>query len=122
LDPKSRESLRISRFSNGVFFGAHSDDTYATPRTISLVYYPNDDYEGGELEFIHFGVTIKPKAGDLFVFPSAYSYEHQIHEIKSGNPRWTIVSFLFFGHDEESKLRRSTLKTFPSKPEFVTLF
>jgi hypothetical protein len=122
IDPKSRESLRISRFSNGEFFGAHSDDSYATPRTVSLVYYPNDDYEGGELEFIHFGVTIKPKAGDLLVFPSSYSYEHKIHEIKGGNPRWTIVSFLFYGEDDESALRRSKLKTFPYKPEFKSLF
>lgn len=122
LDPKSRESLRISRFSNGEFFGAHADDTYATPRTVSMVYYPNDDYEGGELEFLHFGVTIKPKANQLLVFPSGYSYEHRIHEIKSGNPRWTIVSFLNFGDEEEGNLRRSKLKVFPYKPEFKQLF
>ena len=122
LDPKSRESLRISRFSNGEFFGAHADDTYATPRTVSLVYYPNDDYEGGELEFLHFGVKIKPKANQLLVFPSGYSYEHRIHEIKSGNPRWTIVSFLNFGDDEEGNIRRSKLKVFPYKPEFKDLF
>lgn len=122
LDPKSRESLRISRYSLGEFFGSHADDTYATPRTVSLVYYPNDDYEGGELEFVHFGVKIKPKAGQLFIFPSGYSYEHKIHEIKSGNPRWTIVSFLNFADDEESNLRRSKIKVFPYKPEFSSLF
>lgn len=121
LDPKSRESLRITRFSNGEFFGAHSDDTFATPRTVSMVYYPNDDYEGGELEFIHFGVKIKPKAGQLFVFPSAYPYEHFIHEIKSGNPRWTVVSFLFFGKDEEANLRRKGLP-FPYKPDYTNEF
>jgi hypothetical protein len=121
IDPKSRESLRITRFSNGEFFGSHSDDTLATPRTVSLVYYPNDDYEGGELEFIHFGVKIKPKANQLFVFPSAYSYEHKIHDITGGNHRWTIVSFLFFGTDEESNLRRKDLE-FPYKPIFTSLF
>jgi hypothetical protein len=121
LDPRSRESLRISRFSNGEFFGAHADDTFATPRTVSLVYYPNDDYEGGELEFIHFGVTIKPKAKQLLIFPSGYSYEHRITEIKSGNPRWTIVSFLYFGDDSESMRRRKDLG-FPYKPIFKDLF
>lgn len=121
IDPKSRESLRITRYSNGEFFGAHADDTLATPRTVSLVYYPNDDYEGGELEFIHFGVKIKPKAKQLFVFPSSYSYEHKIHDITSGNPRWTIVSFLFFGSEEEGKLRRNGLE-FPYKPNFISLF
>lgn len=121
LDPKSRESLRITRYSNGEWFGAHADDTYATPRTVSLVYYPNDDYEGGELEFIHFGVTIKPKAGQLFIFPSGYSYEHKIHEITGGNPRWTVVSFLYFGDEEEANSRREGLE-FPYKPIFKSLF
>ena len=121
LDPKSRESLRITRYSNGEFFGSHSDDTYATPRTVSLVYYPNDDYEGGELEFIHFGVKIKPKAGELFVFPSGYSYEHKIHEITGGNPRWTVVSFLYFGDETEANSRREGLE-FPYKPIFKSLF
>ena len=81
IDAHSRESLRISRYSPGEFFGAHSDDTFSTPRTVSVVYYPNDDYEGGELEFIHFGVKIKPKANQLFIFPSSYSYEHIIHDV-----------------------------------------
>jgi hypothetical protein len=121
LDPKSRESLRITKYSSGEFFGSHSDDTFATPRTISIVYYPNDDYVGGELEFVHFGVKIKPKAGQLFVFPSAYSYEHKIHEIGEGLPRWTVVSFLSFGTDQENSNRRQGLE-FPYKPNFKSLF
>jgi hypothetical protein len=122
LDPRSRESLRISRYSNGEFFGAHADDTYATPRTVSLVYYPNDDYEGGELEFIHFNKIIKPKAGQLFIFPSAYSYEHRIHEIRSGNPRWTIVTFLSFGEMSEIEERHKTIKVFPYRTNMIDLF
>ena len=93
LDPRSREAMRITKFTGpGEFFGSHSDDSFATPRTASMVYYPNDDYDGGELEFIHFGVTIKPKAGQLFMFPSGYSYEHKVHPVRSGT-RITMVSF-----------------------------
>lgn len=94
LDPHSREALRITRYEpNGEFFGMHPDDSFATPRTTSLVYYPNDDYEGGELEFIHFGVKIKPKAGQLFLFPAGYSYEHKIHPVTGGGYRRTLVTF-----------------------------
>lgn len=94
LDPHSREALRITRYEpNGEFFGMHPDDSFATPRTTSLVYYPNDDYEGGELEFIHFGVKIKPKAGQLFLFPAGYSYEHKIHPVTGGGYRRTMVTF-----------------------------
>jgi hypothetical protein len=93
LDPKSRESFRITKFSgNKEFFGSHYDDSFATPRTASMVYYPTDDYEGGELEFIHFGVKIKPKAGQLFLFPAAYNLEHRVHPVTSGT-RITFVSF-----------------------------
>lgn len=109
LDPRSRESIRISRYEPGEWFSLHPDDTYGTPRTVSMVYYPNDDYIGGELEFVHFGVKIKPKANQLFLFPSAYSYEHRIHKIESGI-RYTFVSF--FNHISEIE-KRKRLQTLP---------
>jgi Rps23 Pro-64 3,4-dihydroxylase Tpa1-like proline 4-hydroxylase len=93
--------MRISKYKEGEFFSAHPDDSYGTPRTVSMVYYPNDDYEGGELEFLHFGVKIKPKAGQLFMFPSAYSYEHKIYSVTGGNERYTFVTF--FNHISESE-------------------
>ena len=93
LDPQSREYWRISKYTEGDYFGMHPDDSYGTPRTVAMVYYPNDDYAGGELEFINFGIKIKPKAKQLFVFPASYIYEHKIHDIGSGNPRYTIVAF-----------------------------
>lgn len=105
LDPQSREWWRISKFKVGDYFGMHPDDSYGTPRTVSMVYYPNDDYEGGELEFIHFGAKIKPKAGQLFLFPSSYIYEHRITDIGEGSPRYTIVSF-FCNIDEKEKHKR----------------
>jgi hypothetical protein len=105
LDPRSREALRITKFTGpGEFFGSHSDDSFATPRTASMVYYPNDDYEGGELEFIHFGVKIKPKAGQLFMFPSGYSYEHKVYPVISGT-RITVVSF-FNEMTQEERVER----------------
>lgn len=110
LDPKSREAMRISKYEGGEWFSAHPDDSFATPRTTSMVYYPNDDYEGGELEFLHFGVKIKPKAGQLFLFPAAYSYEHQIHPITSGN-RYTFVTFLNQITETE---KRNRLKDLPA--------
>lgn len=110
LDPQSREYWRISKYRELDYFGMHPDDSYGTPRTVSLVYYPNDDYEGGELEFIHFGVKIKPKANQLFVFPSSYIYEHKIHSIGAGNPRYTIVAFVSNISDEEKSKRLASIE------------
>jgi hypothetical protein len=110
LDPHSRESFRITIYDgNGKeFFGTHSDDSFATPRTVSMVYYPTDDYEGGELEFIHFGIKIKPKAGQLFLFPSAYNLEHRVTPVTSGI-RKTIVAFFNNLTYEERSFRETLL-------------
>lgn len=114
LDPRSTETWRITKYENQEFFGEHPDDTFGTPRTVSMVYYPNDNYEGGELEFIHFGVTIKPKAKQLIVFPSSYIYEHRIKSIISGDIRYTIVNFFCNITEEERQSRLSKLD-FPYK-------
>ena len=92
IGPKSRESWRFSKFVPGDFFGVHPDDSFGTPRTASLTYYPNDDYEGGEIEFINFDIKIKPKAKQLFLFPAGYSYLHKVHPITSGT-RYNLVTF-----------------------------
>lgn len=117
LDPHSRESLRITKYSpTGEFFGMHPDDSFATPRTTALVYYPNDDYEGGELEFLHFGVKIKPKAGQLFLFPAAYSYEHKIHPTTGGSHRYTLVTFF----NQVTEKERQTRSRMISKNKFYS--
>ena len=111
LDPQSREWWRISKFAVGDYFGMHPDDSYGTPRTVSMVYYPNDAYEGGELEFIHFGVKVKPKAGQLFLFPSSYIYEHKVGEIGPGEERYTIVAFFCNISENERNKRLAKLPT-----------
>jgi hypothetical protein len=40
--------------------------------------YLNDDYEGGELSFINQGVSFKPKAGDLFLYPGNTHYWYDV--------------------------------------------
>lgn len=40
--------------------------------------YLNDDYDGGELSFIHQGISFKPKAGDLVLFPGNIHYWYHV--------------------------------------------
>jgi hypothetical protein len=54
------------------------------------VAYVNDDYEGGELYFPRFNLTLKPKKGDVMVFPSTYIYEHASNNMISGT-KYAIV-------------------------------
>jgi predicted 2-oxoglutarate/Fe(II)-dependent dioxygenase YbiX len=58
-----------------------------------LVGYLNDDYEGGELYFRLQNLNIKPKAGDLYIFPSTYMYPHQAKVVKSGT-KYSLVTML----------------------------
>lgn len=40
--------------------------------------YLNDDYEGGELSLIHQNMTIRPKSGDLVLFPGNIHYWYNV--------------------------------------------
>jgi hypothetical protein len=40
--------------------------------------YLNDDYEGGEISFIHQGLSFKPKTGDLVLFPGNIHYWYHV--------------------------------------------
>jgi hypothetical protein len=75
----------------GTHFKVHADHGPAYVTTISVVAYLNDDYEGGELYFPRFNLTIKPKAGDVVVFPSTYIYEHASQDMISGKKYCIVV-------------------------------
>lgn len=71
----------------------HSDNGDPHPCLVSLVYYLNDDYEGGEVEFKdHIGTPFKPSAGDLLIFPSSVDYVHRVLPITSGR-KYAAISF-----------------------------
>ena len=48
---------------------------------IASVYYINDDYEGGEINFPDHNLNIKPKANSLIIFPGNENYVHEVRKI-----------------------------------------
>jgi hypothetical protein len=74
----------------GTHFKIHADHGPAYVTTISIVAYVNEDYEGGELYFPRFDLTLKPKTGDVVIFPSTYIYEHASNDMISGT-KYSIV-------------------------------
>jgi hypothetical protein len=87
------EAFNFIKYGEGQHFMEHHDHGFSYNCTVSLVGYPNDDYEGGELFFRLQGLKIKPEAGDLFVFPSNYMYPHQAMPVHSG-VKYSIVTML----------------------------
>ena len=47
----------------------------------------------GEIVFPKFGVTIKPKASQLLLFPSTYVYNHNVNAVTNGT-RYSMVNWL----------------------------
>lgn len=96
----------VKKYSAGTFMGAHFDQQEGDTRLkYSLVFYLNDDYEGGELSFViespngpllnnspaedfdlanNYNIGIKPEAGSVIIFPSSPPYHHAAHLVKSG--------------------------------------
>jgi len=60
---------------------------------VSLVGFPNDNYEGGELYFRLQNVQVKARAGDLYIFPSNFMYPHRAMPVTSGT-KYSMVTML----------------------------
>ena len=91
------ESLNFVKYGPGQHFQEHTDHGFSYNCVVSMVGYVNDDYEGGEICFRMQGIKIKPKAGDLFIFPSNYMYPHQAMPVISGN-KYSIVTMLDYSN------------------------
>jgi predicted 2-oxoglutarate/Fe(II)-dependent dioxygenase YbiX len=88
----SYEAFNFVKYEGaGTHFRIHADHgpTYVT--TISAVIYLNDNYEGGELWFPRFDLTLKPKQGDIAIFPSTFIYEHASKEMIDGTKYAVVV-------------------------------
>lgn len=92
LVPEHR-GYSILKYSKNEQFTDHIDHTVYEPRTISTIWYINDDYEGGEICFPRFDIKYKPNKNELLLFPSTYTYNHSVTPVKNG-VRYCVVSWL----------------------------
>jgi hypothetical protein len=87
------DSYSILKYGVGQKFVNHIDDHPDFHRRISTLYYINDDYSGGEINFPRFNLSFKPKANQMIVFPSTYVYNHSVSPVTEGT-RYAVVSWL----------------------------
>lgn len=87
------EATNYVRYGEGQHFQEHHDHGYSYNCVVSVVSFPNDDYEGGELYFRLQGVTVKAKAGETYIFPSNFMYPHRAMPVKSG-VKYSMVTML----------------------------
>ena len=87
------EAMNFIKYGPNQHFMEHSDNGFSYNCIVSLVAYPNDDYEGGGLSFGRWNVNYKAKAGDVVLFPSNFMYAHTAERVTSGN-KFSIVTML----------------------------
>ena len=87
------EGINVLKYQTGEEYKAHYDGGSASGRTVSPILYLNDEYTGGEIEFVNFNIKIKPKPGTFLLFPAHYSYAHIAHPVKTGT-KYAMVTWL----------------------------
>jgi predicted 2-oxoglutarate/Fe(II)-dependent dioxygenase YbiX len=87
------EPFSLLRYTEGQEFKEHHDGGTETGRSVSALIYLNNDFTGGHLEFVNFGVTVQPEPGMLLLFPSNYAYEHVAYPVETGT-KYAIATFI----------------------------
>jgi urate oxidase len=88
--------IQILKYESGGFYKWHTDHFTETPRTLSMILFLNNDYEGGSLNFKNPDNSgeheIKPTANRLVVWPSNFLYPHRASPVTKG-VRYTVVAW-----------------------------
>jgi hypothetical protein len=100
--PVATESIKwrvrghIATYRNGQNIGCHSDvsvpgeigeppiNQKSLHNTLTAAMLWTDDYQGGELEFRTWGISVKPPAGSILLYPSTFIGAHEVLPTTSG--------------------------------------
>jgi hypothetical protein len=77
------------------FFHWHADATEKSVRSrvVSLILYLNDVEHGGETEFMHQGLRVAPRTGQLLMFPAGWNHVHRGCMPESGD-KYIVQTFV----------------------------
>ena len=65
----------------------------STDRDLSIVFFLNNDFEGGDFVFPELRVRVRPEPGMMIAFPSTHHYLHGVEPITKGK-RYSIVNWM----------------------------
>lgn len=94
IEVKEDEGFSCLKYSKGAEYRGHVDHAPSNERVFSIVAFLNDDFEGGELNFPLFDVSVKPKAGTAVLFPANFPYFHFAKPVGASNSNQTKYSLV----------------------------
>ncbi len=88
--------IQILKYTVGGHYKFHTDIGPVNPRSVSLIYFANSNYEGGDLCFKDIKnnqeLIVEKQKNRLIVWPSNFMYPHSVKQITKGT-RYTVVSW-----------------------------
>ena len=76
----------LQRYRAGEYYDWHvdADNEVLSSRQLVAIWYLNDVEQGGETDFYHQQLSIKPTKGKLVLFPPFWTHQHRAAEIEKG--------------------------------------
>lgn len=89
------QNIQILKYEKNGFYKTHIDHGLGTPRTLSIVYFINEDYKGGNLIFEFANkqnLQVEKKRNRCVIWPSNFLYPHKADVVKEG-VKYSLVSW-----------------------------
>ena len=79
-------AYNLQRYRPGEYYDWHvdADNEALSSRQLVAIWYLNDVEQGGETDFYHQHLSIKPTKGKLVLFPPFWTHQHRAAEIEKG--------------------------------------
>lgn len=97
INPFKKSNILLIKFPKGLVLHPHIDTDSAESNHIASIYYINDDYVGGEINFPDHNLKISPKPNSVVFFPGNENYLHEVLTILKGDRYSTSMWFQFAG-------------------------
>lgn len=82
----------LLRYTEGQFYGPHTDSFPEQPRELSCSFTLNDEFTGGEFAFFDENFTYNLNKGDALLFPANFMFPHEVKKVTSGT-RYSIITW-----------------------------
>lgn len=87
---------RYDAKENGGYHHFHIENSgvHNMRRVTSYILYLNDIDEGGETEFLHQAIRVKPETGKIVIFPAYFTHVHRGNPVLSNQDKYIMTGWM----------------------------